>query len=373
MASVKRRPDRGNRWEVRYRDPDGKQRAQLFDRKVDADRFANTTEAKKLRGEWIDPAAGKVTFREYAKAWQAIQVHRESTANKVDSVLRNHVLPYVGDRPMNAIRPTEMQAWAKGRADDPEIAASTLEVVFKYVKAIFNAAVADRIIARPPLDGVKVPKPSPTEVVPPTVEQVQAIAAAVPERYRALITLTAGTGPRQGEAFGVTVDRIDFLRRTLKVDRQVVLLRQQRPKFGPLKTEASYRTIPLPQVVIDALAEHLRKYPAAADGLVFTDNDGQMLDRSDFNKHVWLPAVAKAKVEATFHDLRHFYASLLIRHGESVKVVQKRLGHASVTQTLDTYGHLWPDSDDQTRAAVDEVLDSTPSAPDVHHDAASDA
>ncbi len=61
---------------------------------------------------------------------------------------------------------------------------------------------------------------------------------------------------------------------------------------------------------------------------------------------------------ATFHDLRHFYASLLIRHGESIKVVQARLGHASASETLDTYSHLWPDSEDQTRSAIDSVLGS---------------
>lgn len=59
-----------------------------------------------------------------------------------------------------------------------------------------------------------------------------------------------------------------------------------------------------------------------------------------------------------FHDLRHYYASLLIRHGESVKTVQARLGHASAAETLDTYSHLWPDSDDRTREAVDAVLGS---------------
>jgi integrase len=57
-----------------------------------------------------------------------------------------------------------------------------------------------------------------------------------------------------------------------------------------------------------------------------------------------------------FHDLRHFYASLLTNHGESVKVVQARLGHASASETLDTYAHLWPDNEERTRAAVDDVL-----------------
>ena len=56
------------------------------------------------------------------------------------------------------------------------------------------------------------------------------------------------------------------------------------------------------------------------------------------------------------HALRHYYASLLIRYGESVKVVQERLGHASAAETLDTYSHLWADSDDRTREAVDSVL-----------------
>ncbi len=58
----------------------------------------------------------------------------------------------------------------------------------------------------------------------------------------------------------------------------------------------------------------------------------------------------------TFHSLRHYYASLLIRHGESVKTVQARLVHASASETLDTYSHLWPDSDDRTRDAIDAVL-----------------
>jgi integrase len=73
---------------------------------------------------------------------------------------------------------------------------------------------------------------------------------------------------------------------------------------------------------------------------------------------VWRDAVkgAGAPHGTGFHALRHFYASLLIRHGESVKTVQARLGHASAVETLDTYSHLWPDSNDRTRAAVDAVL-----------------
>ena len=81
-----------------------------------------------------------------------------------------------------------------------------------------------------------------------------------------------------------------------------------------------------------------------------------MLRRSAFGT-VWRAAVKEAGAEGVvFHALRHYYASLLIRHGESVKTVQDRLGHKSASETLDTYSHLWPDSDDRTRDAVDVVL-----------------
>jgi integrase len=91
--------------------------------------------------------------------------------------------------------------------------------------------------------------------------------------------------------------------------------------------------------------------------LVFTTELGAPIRRTAFSARVWRPAVRRAGLSGvTFHSLRHFYASLLIRHGESVKTVQARLGHASAAETLDTHSHLWPDSDDRTRAAVDAVL-----------------
>ena len=90
---------------------------------------------------------------------------------------------------------------------------------------------------------------------------------------------------------------------------------------------------------------------------MFVTDAGRPIGRSAFG-HVWRAAVKAAGAPAGtgFHKLRHFYASLLIRHGASVKTVQARLGHASASETLDTYSHLWPDSDDRTRAAVDAVL-----------------
>jgi integrase len=144
----------------------------------------------------------------------------------------------------------------------------------------------------------------------------------------------------------------------LRVDRQLVTVAGRPPFLAPPKMEASRRTVPLPDVVIAALAAHLQAFPAGDLVLVFTNQAGEPLRRSRFGDTVWRPAVRRAGVPpgTGLHDLRHYYASLLIRHGESVKVVQARLGHASAAETLDTYSHLWPDSEDRTRRAIETVL-----------------
>jgi integrase len=352
MSTVKRR---GSSWQATVRGPDGRERTATFRTRVEGDGWAADQVSAMNRGAWVDPQAGKVTFREYAEQWKAIQVHRSSTAAQVESHLRRHVLPFIGDRPIAAIRTSELQAWAKGRA--AVLQPATVEVVYRYVVAIFLAAIQDKVIAASPAVGIRLPRIEPRRVEPLEVETVEALIAAVPDRYRALVVFAAGTGMRQGECFGLTVDRVNFLRRQVTVDRQLVLEPKTGPAFGPPKTAASYRTIPLPAVVLEALAAHLRNFPAGPDGFVFTNDAGGPIRRTRFSD-VWRPAVAVAgaPVGTGFHALRHFYASLLIRHGESVKVVQSRLGHASAAETLDTYSHLWPDSEDRTRAAVDHVL-----------------
>jgi len=362
VASVEKRVrDGSTSWLARWRDPDGKQRKRTFPRKVDADRFLTTVEHGMLTGSYVDPAAGKVTFKEYAEQWRAGQVHRPTTTAHVETMLRRHAYPVLGDRPLAGIRPSEVQAWVKrlttDSADRRRLAPATVGVVHGIVAAIFKAAVRDRKLAGSPCEGIKLPKREPRKIEPLSTETVRTLAETVPARYRALVVLAAGTGLRQGEAFGLTLDRVDFLRRTLTVDRQLILVPGRGPFHAPPKTTASHRTVPLPQVVAEALAEHLRAVRVEPGGLLFTTPTGEALRRTAFSANVWRPAARRAGVEGVvFHELRHYYASLLIRHAESVKVVQARLGHATAAETLDTYSHLWPDSEDRTREAVDDVL-----------------
>jgi integrase len=146
------------------------------------------------------------------------------------------------------------------------------------------------------------------------------------------------------------------MRRTVTIDRQLVRDGGIVPVFGPVKDRKNRpRTIPLPDTVLAGLVEHVRVYGLGPDGLLFTNTKGLPIRRTTFSE-MWQAAARPLGCIPSgdgFHQLRHFYASLLIHHGESVKVVQDRLGHSSATMTLDTYGHLWPDGEDRTRQAVD--------------------
>jgi len=359
MASITKRPD--GRWRARYRDEAGKEHAKHFDRRVDGQRWLDEVTAAVVTGQYVDPRAARITFKEYAEPWRQAQVHRPSSAAHVETMLRRHAYPAFGERQLGTIRTGEVQSWVKklstGSDEQRGLAPATVSVMHGLVAAIFKAAVRDRKLPSSPCEGIKLPKQEPRQVVPLATWAVRSLAKAVPPRYSGLITLAAGTGLRQGEAFGLTLDRVDFLRRTLSVDRQLILLPGQEPRHGPPKTRASYRVLPLPQVVVEALAEHLREFPATSSGLIFSTETGAALSRTRFSASSWRPAIKRAGLEgAVFHDLRHYYASLLIRAGESVKVVQARLGHATAAETLDTYSHLWPDSEDRTREAIDAVL-----------------
>lgn len=377
MASIAKRPN--GKWRARYRDQAGREHSRHFSRKTDAQRWLDEVTTSVVTGQYVAPDAGRITFREYAENWRRAQVHRPTSAEKVESILRLHAYPTLGDLELRAILPSHVQAWVKGLST--KLAPSTIAVVHGVVAGVFRAAVSDRRIVVSPCEGTRLPEDHREAVVPLTVEQVQAIEAAMPARYRALVTLAASTGLRQGEAFGLTVDRTGIAppspRPTLVVDRQLVLVNGQAPYLGPPKRRASRRDLPLPRVAADALAAHLAAFPTAPQdivvrdtagrgttetvALVFTRPSGAPIRRNMFST-VWRQAVqdAGAPAGSTFHDLRHFYASLLIRHGESVKVVQTRLGHATAAETLDTYSHLWPDSEDRTRQAVDSVLAAAP-------------
>jgi hypothetical protein len=228
----------GKRWQARWRDETGQQRAKNFKREADADHAVGAFKVDLQRGSYTDPRAGRVLFRDRGEQWRAAQVHRATTAAQVETHLRRHVYPTFGDRSLGSIRPSEVQAWVRGLERD--LAPSTIGVVYSFVAGIFRTAVRDRIIVASPCVDIRLPKLEPKRVEPLATKKVEALIEAMPSRYRALVVLAAGTGLRQGEAFAVEVEAVDWLRRTLRVDRQLVLLPGGEPYIAPPKTPASH-------------------------------------------------------------------------------------------------------------------------------------
>jgi integrase len=349
-----RKGSKHSRWRARWRDPNGRQKTKVFDRKVDAERWMIEIEHRKHVGEYVDPAAGRVTFRDYAEPWRERQVHAPSTRQQVETYFRRHVMPTLGDMELRAIRPSDIQSWVTKCSKT--LAPGTVELMYRYVAKLLLDAQHDRLIARTPCVGIKLPKKPKPKMYLPTTDQLVAVTEKLPDRYRVITLLCAGAGLRISEALGLRVEDVDFLRRELHVRDQLAGVVDGEPKYGPTKSPAGVRVVPLGEVVVKGIAAHLARFPVSGNGLIVTNDLGQPLGRSKAG-HLWRAACKKADVDdIRLHDLRHYFASALISAGCSVKAVQSALGHAKASETLDTYTHLWPSDDDRTRNAIDDAM-----------------
>jgi integrase len=366
----------GLRWKARYTDPDNRERSKSFARKADAERFLTEVEHSKIAGSYLDPDAGRVTLRSRVPLWLESLPCDETTRHHIEGRVTRHILPKLGDKRLDVLAksPSLIQAWVAGLPIGPRYALHILG----DLSAIFDQAVTDSLIPRNPVKAAKVrgPRIVRRKLVPWTGEQVASIRCELPERHRAMCDAGAGLGLRQGEIFGLSLDEIDFLRRVVHVRHQVRLYRHVKPVFGPPKG-GKERDVPLPGQVAAALAAHLQSFPAAtvtlpwmspegtprSYALLFTgERSGGALMRPSFNSKVWVPARRKAAIPegddnaAGMHQLRHHYASTLLRGGIDVKRVQSYLGHHSAAFTLDVYGHLMPDDDERSLREIEAVL-----------------
>ena len=198
MANLQKRPD--GKWRARYRDDAGRQHSKHFARKVDAQRWLDEVTASVVTGQYVDPKAGRIAFKAYAEQWRAAQVHRPSSAAHVETMLRRHAYPTLGERQLSSILPSEVQAWVKrlsaGAGDRGPLAPLTVGVVHGIVSSIFKAAVRDRRVMANPCEGTKLPAVEKRKVAPMTTEQVEVLRNELPAALQALVALTPFGGHR---------------------------------------------------------------------------------------------------------------------------------------------------------------------------------
>lgn len=357
MGNVAKRPD--GKWRARYRDPDGKERASHFDTKAGAKKWLARIEGEIVRGQYVDPKAGKRPFGEFAEEWFAGQTFEVTTRTNVRARLRKHIYPTFEHRELRTIRPSLVQSWVKG-LQASGLAPRTVRNIVATFSSILNAAVDDDLIARNPVKAkaVTTPRVPVRQVEPWPHERVQAIIAALPERYEAMAAVAAGAGLRQGEVFGLRVEDVDFLKRTIRV-RQQVRRENGRPTIAPPKANKT-RDVPMAEALSLILAEHVRKFPPGPNGLLFTTRFNRPMDREYFNPKVWRVALKAAEIPDSprngMHALRHYYASVLLDAGVSVRALADHLGHTDPGFTLRTYTHLIPATTDRAAKAIDEAF-----------------
>ncbi|GAB3048773.1 site-specific integrase [Intrasporangium mesophilum] len=344
MASIKRQP--GGRWQARYRDNAGRQHAKRFDRKIDAQHWLDEQAAALVTGTHVDQKTARTTVEQWTVTWlEGYATRRPSTVRQAGVHVRQ-INKAFGPMRLGDVRPSQVKAWtaqlkAQGLAD------SYIYATYRRLAQIMADAVHDGIIPRSPCSRRTAPRQGTQRPYVATTGQVWELHDALPEGVRPAVLLGAFAGLRTSEAVALRVDDVDFM-------RGIIAPVIQYPDVD-LKSETSKTPIPIPH----ELALELSAAVARSGGsTIVTDEIGRPIGPWVLEREV---RAARTKVEGMpagfrFHDLRHYFASLLIASGADVKVVQKRLRHASAMTTLNTYGHMWPDADESSRAAVAAVL-----------------
>ena len=304
------------------------------------------------QGDWIDPARGRITFGEYVLAWLDSRSDlKPKTRHQYRSLLSLHILPTWRTVPLGKMTFEGLSEWV-GRLSLGGLGPSAVRQSVFVVSAALDHAVRSGRIRSNPAHGLGLPRPQHRDYIFLTHDELHALADAA-ESSRLLVLVLGYTGLRWGEATAVRVRDVDLTRRRIDVRRaysdvggQLIL--------GTPKSHQS-RTVPIPRF----LARELMAATSAkhADDLVFTTRGGHALRLSNWRRAAFLPACAKTKVSGQFriHDLRHTAASLMIQAGYPPKMLQEIMGHASITTTLDLYGHLYPGDMDRYADRLDEA------------------
>jgi len=232
---------------------------------------------------------------------------------------------------------------------------TTARHAYVMLSQLLRAAQRDGRIGRNPASDVSPPAPGRHEQRYLSAEQVWALADSIGPRYRAAVLIGAYAALRWGELAGLRVSRLRLLERRIDItDTLVEVGRELVP--GPPKTGP--RSVSIPAPLAEEIGAHLAAFPAGPSGLVFTGAKGQPLRHCNFYRREWKPALEAAGLDRglRIHDLRHSAVALAIAAGAHPKEIQELCGHASITTTLNVYGHLFESLQDRLAERLGETF-----------------
>jgi integrase len=357
VASIRayRLKDGSTRYGVIWRDASGVQHWKAAGpRRKDADRLRIEIERKLVLGDLHEEPSE--TFGTYVEAF----LERHAARAQHSTVQRyRETLPRLAT--INGVRLDALTvpmiddlvvAIAKKTPRQSELGLRLIKMVIRDARRrglrVTDAVLEVRPINRPPKERRFL-----------TWSEVEHLAALTPEPYNCLVLLTALTGLRQGEMFGLRWSSVDLDAKTVLVART-----QVNGTAGRTKTASGMRTVALSQRAVSLLEAHRRMTACDASQLVWTSPRGEPLRKDNFMARVYRPAVKRAGLTPLrFHDLRHTYAALMIAVNAHVKLLQHQMGHASVTITLNLYGHLYPEMTGPVMDALDALTTTKTPAP----------
>lgn len=330
--------------------------------KKDAQAYLTKVLRERDLGIFIEPS--KESFGEYIDTWLEAAARpriRPKTYRSYEQLVRLYIKPTLGELMLPQVTPEKVQVLYNRMGDDG-LSPRTVRYTHSVLRSALQQAVKWGKIHRNPADLVDLPRHERKEMRALSPEEAaRFIKATVYSKYKALLSLLITTGVRPGEAYGLKWGDVDLAGKKISINRTLSRSGKGWSLEEP-KTARSRRSIPIPPSVVSDLREHKREQAAVKlkaggeyndQGFVFATSTGEPLhERNIISKH-FKPLLRDAGLpDIRIYDLRHTCATLLLAAGENPKVVSERLGHASVTLTLDTYSHVLPD---MQQAATDKL------------------
>jgi integrase len=342
FGSIRKLPS--GRWQARYRNRGGRLVAapETFATKGDATAWLARVQTDQSRGQFVDPRAGRITLATFAERFLSERVLSPRTQETYEGLLKNHLLPTLGDLEVGQLDPGTVRAWHTRLAKQYP---STAAKAYRLLRAMFNTAVSDEVITRSPCRIEGGGREDAPERPIATVAEVEALVAAMPARFGVVVLLAAWCQLRKGELCALQRRDIDLMRSTVTVARSLQQLRNGQLVMKEPKTKAARRTVAIPPHLLPAIAAHLDSYTGTAeDALVVTGEKGGPLRPHVLQKH-WAQARRSiGRPELHIHDLRHTGNTWAAATGASTRELMARMGHATPDAAL-RYQHATEDRD----------------------------